>query len=68
MGTLGDEGIQPLVDNAARFKHLKLLDVQDNYLTNKSLKLLRPICANVVFGEQRDDEGDPNDRYASAIE
>lgn len=67
MGTMSDEGVDVLVEHADRFKHLKLLNVDDNFLSDGAHARLQQICENVIFGEQREDEG-PDDRYASAIE
>ncbi|MEO8840953.1 MAG: WGR domain-containing protein [Kofleriaceae bacterium] len=68
MGTLGDEHVTKLFAMQAAFAHLTKLDVNDNYLTNEGKSLLEQAKLAVHFGEQRDDEGDPSDRYASAYE
>lgn len=67
MGTMSDDGAAILREHAAAFKHLKHLNVDDNYLTDAGLKLLKGLCKEVETGEQREDEG-PEERYASAIE
>jgi len=69
MGTMSDDGAEALAAAADRLKHLKLLNVEDNFITLKGKKLLQGIgVGQLVFGEQRSDGGDPGDRYASAIE
>jgi uncharacterized protein (TIGR02996 family) len=68
MGTMGEAGARAIIDNAEKFKHLELLDVQDNYLDGLWPEL-RGVCAKVVFGDQRGPaDTEPGDRYASAIE
>jgi uncharacterized protein (TIGR02996 family) len=68
MGTMGEEGARAIIENADKFEHLELLDVQDNYLEGMWPEL-RGVCAKVVFGDQRGSaDSDPGDRYASAIE
>ena len=68
MGTMTEIGAQSLIDHRSAFAHLDKLIVEDNYLPPEIETPLQDICKNVVFGEQRDDEGDPDNRYASAFE
>lgn len=68
MGTLGDENIAEMFALQKAFKHLNSIDVTDNFLTAESKKLFKQANLKVQFGEQRDDDGGPEDRYASAYE
>jgi len=69
MGTLSDQGAEVLVAHRAAFASLELLDVSDNYLTGRGLAILEEAFPkSLVGGAQRDDEGDPGNRYAMAIE
>lgn len=68
MGTLGDEHMTKIFAMQKAFAHLAKLDVNDNYLTNEGKSLLKQAKLAFNFGEQREDEGDPSDRYASAYE
>jgi len=68
MGTMSDEGAEALASHRDALAHLKLLIVDDNYLTDAGLALLQGLCQEVALGDQRDDEADPDNRYASAFE
>ena len=68
MGTLSDDGARLLYRYQRAFAHLRHIDVNDNFLTRDGLKLLEATKLPFHFGEQRDDEGDPENRYASAYE
>ncbi|MDQ3339119.1 MAG: WGR domain-containing protein [Myxococcota bacterium] len=65
MGTLSDEGIRRLYRYQKAFQHLAKLDIGDNFVTKDGLKLLRTLKIPAEVGRQRDDGGDPTDRYAS---
>ncbi len=71
-GTMGDAGATALA--AGKFPRLALLDVSDNYLTRAGLAALKKVAKKVDArarrgGEsQRDDGGDPTDRYIAAFE
>lgn len=69
MGTMGEEGARVLLDNAARFGHLERLVIEDNYVPLELFPEMKErFPMTFVFGEQRDDGGDPANRYASAVE
>jgi len=69
MGTMSDEGAQALADGAAKLKHLKKLDVSDNFLTQKGMDALKGICAEVVTGEQKEPyDWDEDGRYVTVGE
>ncbi|HWO18076.1 MAG TPA: TIGR02996 domain-containing protein [Kofleriaceae bacterium] len=68
MGTLSDDGAGLLYRYQRAFAHLRRIDVDDNYLTLEGVELLAATGLPFHFGEQRDDEGEPEDRYASAYE
>jgi predicted DNA-binding WGR domain protein len=65
MGTLSDEGIRRLYRYQKAFQHLAKLDIGDNFVTKDGLKLLRTLKIPAEVGKQREDGGDPTDRYAS---
>lgn len=68
MGTMSDDGADALLAGADRLRHLKTIDVSDNYLTPAGAARLVASGLPVVAGDQRDDGGDPDDRRASAYE
>jgi len=68
MGTLGDDNIAKLFAWQKAFAHLSKLDLDDNYLGAESKRLLKQANLAFDFGRQREDEGDPSDRYASVYE
>jgi predicted DNA-binding WGR domain protein/photosystem II stability/assembly factor-like uncharacterized protein len=68
LGTLGDEGAHALATYRPAFAHLKRLDLTKNYLSKEGVKLVSGLCAEVLSGKQRDDRGNPDDRYASVGE
>ena len=68
MGTLSDDGARLLYRYQKAFAHLRRIDVDDNYLTRDGERLLRSTRLPFHFGAQRDDDGDPENRYASAYE
>jgi hypothetical protein len=68
MGTLGDEGVQLLYRYQKAFAHLEKIELDDNFITREGERLLAQTKLNVHIGEQRDDEGDPSNRYASVAE
>jgi uncharacterized protein (TIGR02996 family) len=79
LGTMGDAGAAALA--GGRFPRLEGIDVTDNYLTEQGLGLLKKLAKleSAAGGRrsrrssgdaenQRDDEGDPEDRYIAAYE
>lgn len=67
MGTLGDSGAQPLLDDP-RFARLELLDLTDNYLSDARCRELKSKLPNVDVSDQRDADEDDGDRYCSVSE
>ncbi len=67
MGTLGDESIARMFALQRAFAHLKL-NVDDNYIGTEGKALLKRAKLDFELGKQREDEGGPEDRYASAYE
>jgi uncharacterized protein (TIGR02996 family) len=65
-GTLGDDGARALA--AGRFPKLAEIDVDQSYLTDEGIAILSKLATNVYVGEQRDDDGDPDERYIAAHE
>ena len=47
------------------FQHLAKLDVEENFISKDGLKLLRTLKIPLADGDQRNDGGDPGDRYAA---
>lgn len=66
-GVLADKAVAALEANAAKFKHLKELNLEDNYLSDEDGKRLKKALPNARVGEQKDDE-DPEYRYTSIAE
>ncbi|HZI15486.1 MAG TPA: WGR domain-containing protein [Myxococcus sp.] len=56
MGTMSEEGARALSENAAAFKHLKHLDLQQNTLTAEAQRLVAKLCPSVALGGQREYE------------
>lgn len=64
MGILCRDGANALVRHAARFKHLELLNLDDNFLREEDIAAVKQALPNAEFGEQRELEGDLEDRYS----
>ena len=48
-----DEGAADLAEISGRLARLELIDLSDNYLTDRARELLRPLGERVRFGKQR---------------
>jgi Ran GTPase-activating protein (RanGAP) involved in mRNA processing and transport len=59
-GTLWREGAQALIEHAAAFRHLELLDVRDNYFDDEQAAAIKKAipCANVADQKELDDDDD----------
>ena len=58
MGTMRDIGAQALVRNAGKFKHLKSLNVDDNFIPSDERSALREALEGIVqLGGQRSPDG-----------
>jgi uncharacterized protein (TIGR02996 family) len=68
MGTLSDDGARVIYRYQKAFAHLRHINVHDNFLTRMGIRLLKATKLPFYFGAQRDDEGYPENRYASAYE
>ncbi len=66
LGTLGDAGARALA--AGKFPKLERIDVTRCYLSADGVAALSQIAKHVEAGDQRDDGGDPQDRYIAAFE
>ena len=53
MGTMTDAGAQTLLTHREQLKHLKTLDVDDNYLSDEAVASLRSAFPQLVSNEQR---------------
>lgn len=67
LGTLGDAGAQPLLDDP-RFARLELLDLSDNYLSEARCRELKSRLPNADVSDQRSPEDDDGERYCSVGE
>ena len=67
MGTMGEAGVEHLVAEAAKFRHLEFIDVDDNFLPDTARARLASLGPEIRFGDQRD-EAEEGGRYASAFE
>ncbi|MDB4959383.1 MAG: hypothetical protein JWO36_6952 [Myxococcales bacterium] len=68
LGCMGDEGVAALVELKDAFKHLDVLDLSHNYLSPAGVKAAKVLAKKVETGDQRDDDGDPEDRSPSVSE
>ena len=68
MGTMSDDGAQTLFRLQKAFAHLEKIALDDNYVTSEGERLLAQSRLAIELGEQRDDEGDPDNRYAAMAE
>ncbi len=68
MGILYHDGPAALIKHAAKFRHLKTLDLGENYIDD--LKALKAVLPNVSKSYQRelDDADEPSQRYTSVGE
>jgi uncharacterized protein (TIGR02996 family) len=66
-GTLDDEGAGHIVEHGAAFKHLEVLDVSENYITDGMLDRLATICKTVKRDGNQGDQ-DADDRYVQVAE
>ncbi len=59
-GTLWREGAQALIEHAAAFRHLELLDVRDNYFDDEQAAAIKKAipCANISEQKELDDDDD----------
>lgn len=67
MGVLADKATAALEANAAKFKHLKELILDDNYFSETDVAALKKVLPNAQIGDQKDDE-DPEYRYTTIAE
>jgi hypothetical protein len=67
MGVLAEGATAAFLRYAEKFKHLKRLDLSDNYFSGADQVTLRAALPMIVFGEQKPSEG-PDDRYVSVSE
>jgi uncharacterized protein (TIGR02996 family) len=65
-GTLGDDGAGEIYRLQKAFRHLSALHLDNNFVSREGKKLLAKAKLNVELGRyQRDDGGDPGDRYVA---
>ncbi len=67
-GMMTDAGAATLVEHRAAFAQLDVLDVSDNYLSEKAIRSLGKLARRVVAKPQKDDEGDLDMRWVSVGE
>lgn len=68
MGIMTEKGARALLKSADRFKHLKQLDLQENYIPEDMHQDLKKLCAEVLVEGQKDEEDEPEYRYTSVSE
>lgn len=68
LGVMSEDGARALYRYQNAFAHLKKIDLGDNYLDREAQKLLKSTKLAVHFGRQRNDEGNPDNRYVSVGE
>lgn len=68
LGCLTARGAQALVDQRARFAHLKRLDLSRNCLEDDAVDLVRGLCAEVAVDDQETDRAGDDFRYAAVGE
>ncbi|MGN6108651.1 MAG: WGR domain-containing protein [Kofleriaceae bacterium] len=68
LGVMAEDGARALYRYQNAFAHLKQIDLGENYLDRDAQKLLKSTKLAVHFGRQRDDEGNPENRYVSVGE
>jgi predicted DNA-binding WGR domain protein len=68
LGTMGDDGVAAMVRMARAFEHLDNIDLEENYITKAGAKELAKAKLAANASKQREDDGDPEDRYCAAGE
>jgi predicted DNA-binding WGR domain protein len=68
LGMMSDDGVRLLYRYQKAFRHLQQIDVSDNFITNAGARLLKSLKLPIEIGDQRDDEGDPSNRYTAVGE
>lgn len=68
LGTMGDEGAAAMFRLQRAFAHLASIDLDDNFITADGKRLLAKAKLPIEWGSQRDDGGNPEDRYCAAGE
>ena len=71
MGTMSDAGAQKLIDNASKLGHLKVLNVDDNYISDNMITKLQQAFPNSLVNRDQDKTtwgDDPSDYYPSVTE
>ena len=64
MGTMTDEGAQHILDNSANFKHLKSLNLDENFISDEICSKLRAALSGIVsVNEQEEPDIDGDDVY-----
>jgi Ran GTPase-activating protein (RanGAP) involved in mRNA processing and transport len=59
MGTMTDEGATAIVENAAHFKHLKKLNLDENFISDDAQKALEKALGDIVaIGDQEEPDDD----------
>jgi uncharacterized protein (TIGR02996 family) len=69
LGTMSDEGAGALAQHKVAFKHLKRIDLSENFLTDKGTEALRQAELEVSLGNQKEPyDWDEDGRYVSVGE
>jgi predicted DNA-binding WGR domain protein len=70
MGTMHGDGVEAIIANAAKFKHLKKLDLSDNFLSDDQVKRVKKALGKIVdtSGQRRPYEWNPGElRYYTSV-
>ncbi len=70
MGTLHGAGVEAIIANAAKFKHLEQLDLSQNFLSDEQVARVRELFGEAVDTrgqEQPDDWGDDELHYFTTV-
>lgn len=69
MGTMHGDGVEAIIANAAKYKHLKRLDVSENFLSDDQAERLRKALGEIVeIGEQEaPDQWDDELHYFTTV-
>jgi uncharacterized protein (TIGR02996 family) len=70
MGTLHGDGVEAIISNAAKFKHLKKLDLSDNFLSDDQVKRIKKALGKIVDtgGQRKPYEWNPGElRYYTSV-
>jgi hypothetical protein len=68
LSTMGDDGVATMVRYGRAFAHLEKISLDENYITKAGAKELAKAKLAADVKKQREDDGEPEDRYCAAGE